>query len=427
MNANQHGGRKRHSTTTALAQINNQILINNENNKITATFTTDLSAAYDTIPIPILLKKLDHYGIRDDSLKLFESYFDNRQQYVQIDTYNSEIRKSPHCGCVQGSKISGLIYALYTNEIPLLYKFMQNNWFEKMTSVRNIKFKNVGHLTVQFVDDSSNIISFNDPSQIKSYLTNFYLLLESFYNINKLKINSDKSNLLLTYKPKFKDQLKNFYFYANTDKIVPKNAIKILGTYIRNDTKLDAQIGKLSGQLHNKINEIKSLTKFTNFKTRLNFLNAHVIGKLMYAIPLYMHANKELLNKLHKVITTAARAAIGNYCYKKSIKYMLNKCNWLDIDTLIQSTSLNLLHKIINTKEPAAIYDMFKNLENRRSIVAINLTYRPKNRELKNFFLYKGTKIYNTLPNDIKNLNPNKFKDQIKVYLKNNNVSDTMD
>ena len=179
-NANQHGGRKRHSTTTALAQINNQILINNENNKITATFTTDLSAAYDTIPIPILLKKLDHYGIRDDSLKLFESYFDNRQQYVQIDTYNSEIRKSPHCGCVQGSKISGLIYALYTNEIPLLYKFMQNNWFEKMTSVRNIKFKNVGHLTVQFVDDSSNIISFNDPSQIKSYLTNFYLLLESF-------------------------------------------------------------------------------------------------------------------------------------------------------------------------------------------------------------------------------------------------------
>ena len=57
LNANQHGGRKRHSTTTALAQINNQILINNENNKITATFTTDLSAAYDTIPIPILLKK----------------------------------------------------------------------------------------------------------------------------------------------------------------------------------------------------------------------------------------------------------------------------------------------------------------------------------------------------------------------------------
>ena len=106
---------------------------------------------------------------------------------------------------------------------------------------------------------------------------------------------------------------------------------------------------------------------------------------------------------------------------------MLNKVNWLDIDTLIQNASLNLLHKIINTKEPAAIYNMFKNLENRRSIVAINLTYRPKNRELKNFFLYKGTKIYNTLPNDIKNLNPNKFKDQIKVYLKNNNISDTMD
>ena len=72
---------------------------------------------------------------------------------------------------------------------------------------------------------------------------------------------------------------------------------------------------------------------------------------------------------------------------------MLNKCNWLDIDQLIQNASLNLLHKIINTKEPAAIYDMFKNLENRRSIVAINLTYRPKNRELKNFFLSRVRKF----------------------------------
>ena len=73
---------------------------------------------------------------------------------------------------------------------------------------------------------------------------------------------------------------------------------------------MDTQIGKLVGQLHNRIYEIKQISKFTNFKTRLSFMNAHVIGKLNYILPMYAHANKILINKLHKIVTTAARGAM---------------------------------------------------------------------------------------------------------------------
>ena len=173
----------------------------------------------------------------------------------------------------------------------------------------------------------------------------------------------------------------------------------------------------MTGQLHNRINEIRTLTKFTNFRTRLNFLNANVIGKLNYALPLYMHASQNLIAKLHKVITTAARAAIGSYCYKKSVTYMLSKCNWLDIEPMIHNASLNFLHKVLKFREPKAIYNLFKNVENRRSIVAINLTYRPKNKILKNFFLYKGLKLYNEMPQGIKTLDKFKFEKQTKFYI----------
>ena len=427
LNDNQHGGRKKHSTTSALTQINNQLLKNDENGKISATMTTDLSAAYDTIDIGILLKKLDHYGIRGDSLKLFKSYFEDRKQYVQIDNFNSKIRQSPPCGCVQGSKFSGTMYGLYTNEIPLLYKFMYNDWYEKLTNLKNQKFKNIDHLTVGFVDDSTAIFAFSDPGQIKSFLTNYYNLIKSFYNINKLKINSDKTNLLLTHKPKLKEHFKNFFFMAENDKIKPKKVIKILGTYIKNDLKMDSEIGKLTGQLHNRISTIRTLTKFTDFKTRLKFLNANVIGKLNYALPLYMHASQHLIAKLHKVITTAARAAIGSYCYKKSVSYMLTKCHWLDINAMMQNASLNFLHKVLKFKEPKAIYTLFKNVENRRSVVAITLNYRPKKHILKIFFLYKGLNLYNEMPQGIKNLDQIKFKKQTKIYIKNANISDTMD
>ena len=66
-------------------------------------------------------------------------------------------------------------------------------------------------------------------------------------------------------------------------------------------------------------------------------------------------------------------------------------------------------------------------MENRRSIVAINLTFRPKSKVLKNFFLYKSLQIYNNIPKEIKILKQEKFKIQIKNYIRNNNISDSMD
>ena len=141
INPNHHGGRKGHSTTTALTQINNVLLKNLENNKISAVLATDLSAAYDTIDNEILLKKLEHYGVRGPSLNLFTSYLQDRGQYVEIDTFPSSIQKSLPCSCVQGSKFSGCLYTLYTNEIPLLYKMMHNSWYQKLTKFALKKLK----------------------------------------------------------------------------------------------------------------------------------------------------------------------------------------------------------------------------------------------------------------------------------------------
>ena len=60
---NHHGGRKGHSTTTALLQINNTLNINYEKGLISVALATDLTAAFETIDHEILLKKLNHYGI----------------------------------------------------------------------------------------------------------------------------------------------------------------------------------------------------------------------------------------------------------------------------------------------------------------------------------------------------------------------------
>ena len=86
---NQHGGLKGHSTMTAMTSITHNLQKNWDNDLITATLTTDLTAAYDTVDSEILLQKLEFYGIRGNELNLFKSYLKGRYQFVQIDTFNS--------------------------------------------------------------------------------------------------------------------------------------------------------------------------------------------------------------------------------------------------------------------------------------------------------------------------------------------------
>ena len=122
--------------------------------------------------------------------------------------------------------------------------------------------------------------------------------------------------MILT-KNKYHDLFKNFKFKAGNDIIKKFN--KNIRNYNPKWPKLYKEVNKLSSQLHNRIINIKILTKFTNFRTRLNFLNGFVIGKINYMLPIYSLTNTINKNKIHKIITTAARAAIGNFCFKKSI------------------------------------------------------------------------------------------------------------
>ena len=128
---NHHGGRKGHSTITALNQIFDIIGKNYEQNNIVGVIITDLSKAYDTVDHFTLLAKLEYYGIRGQSLDIFKSYLEDRYQLVEIDTNRSQLKKSLDCSVVQGSKMSGILYTIYTNEIPMINKLINNDIFEK--------------------------------------------------------------------------------------------------------------------------------------------------------------------------------------------------------------------------------------------------------------------------------------------------------
>ena len=124
---------------------------------------------------------------------------------------------------------------------------------------------------------------------------------------------------------------------------------------------------------------------------------------------------------------TAARAAIGNFCFKKSIHYILSKCGWFDISDLIKYSSLNIIHKIQTLKKPPSLVSYFRISNKNRKVKSVVTKYIPSSVKMNNFYIYRYFKIYNSLDTYIKNKSIKGFKQEINHMMRAGTIPDTMD
>ena len=156
---NHHGGVIGRSTVMARVVIETEIEKQYQENKLVVAASTDLSAAYDTVDHKILLMKLQYYGVEGSELNLLKTYLSNRQQYTDINTKKSATINCLPCGVVQGSKLSGLLYTLYTNDVLLLQEILKNKNVCEIVGAEFQENLKVEHVVVNFVDDSNSVIT----------------------------------------------------------------------------------------------------------------------------------------------------------------------------------------------------------------------------------------------------------------------------
>ena len=105
--------RRNHSTETALLKITNDIYSGFDAHQSTILVALDQSAAFDCIDPKIMISRLQHtFGVTDQALNWFVSYFDARSMFVRRSGTSSATTACNY-GVPQGSSLGPLCFNLY--------------------------------------------------------------------------------------------------------------------------------------------------------------------------------------------------------------------------------------------------------------------------------------------------------------------------
>ena len=143
----------------------------------------DFLKAFDAVNHLILIKKLEHYGIRGVGLDWFRLYLSKRKQCVFVNGKGSEQKSVTH-GVSQGSVLGPVLFLIYINDLPSVSKVLSFYFFADDT---NIYFK------------SSDIVHFQKVMNIE--LTK----IRKWLDANHLALNIDKTNFVIFHSPQKKN------------------------------------------------------------------------------------------------------------------------------------------------------------------------------------------------------------------------------
>ena len=172
----QYGFRAKHNTSHPVLHFTDNIYnaLNQNPPAITLSIFIDLKKAFDTVDHEILLKKMEHYGVKGTSNVWFYNYLSEREQFVCLDGAKSEKQKII-CGVPQGSVLGPLLFLIFINDLPNATEF----------------------LTLLFADDTTFQYSGVDLDTLFEKCNIELEKASKWFKANKLTLNVKKTKFML--------------------------------------------------------------------------------------------------------------------------------------------------------------------------------------------------------------------------------------
>ena len=383
--------KKRNTSDAVINLLNNIYEAMNDKKYLGAVFL-DLSKAFDTVPHDILLKKLEHYGVRGIALQLIESYLTNRKQFVSVNGNKSQT-KDITIGVPQGSVLGPLLFLIYINDLPF--------------STRNMK-------VILFADDTTLFATNEDLNILRTTMEDDMQLVSEWLIANCLTLNITKTYYIIFTT---KDIPDNLQINVGQHILERQNSGKFLGVVLDDKLTFKEHLNTVIAKVSKLVGLLSNLKKI---------FPLDVIHRLYYSL-IYPHLNYCLLawgsakqTHIHPLIVLQKRIArvITDSSYYEHSKPLFKELGMLQVDDLYTTQCQAYMYETMKLNKHPEIKEKINTIQT-------NHSYETRNSELRNNYcridtckqsiIYNTIKSWNILPGNIKNKNSLKlFKDACK-------------
>ena len=352
---------------------------------------------HTTVNHQILLDKLEHYGIRGIALNWIRNYLTNRMQCTEIGDTQSELELIK-CGVPQGSVLGPLLFLIYINDI--------------VNSSKLFKF-------TLFADDTSLYYSCKNTHNLENIINGELTKISNWLSANRLSLNVAKSKLLY-FTNKNRNSLKDIIIKINGETLKEVDSAKYLGVYMDNKLSWNAHTNNIKLRLSKGISMLAKIRHYVPESVRrslyFTFVNSHTGYNLLNwgtAPSTYFDTISAKTRKAIRLISFASKDEPALPLFKKH--------SILPLDKDFELKQSIFMWKLENGLIPISLANNFRMNRNRIIPMLNRLESSAKH------ITYAGPKIWQTLPDDIKNITfPKTFSKAVKNLLLQNNPNNTI-
>ena len=338
----QFGFRKNRSTTNAVELLVQEIQKSKRKKEKAAAIFVDVSKAFDCCNHTIILSKLKSIGLSHSGIKLFESYFSNRFQAVQIDGVISDLVKI-EMGVGQGTILGPTLFSLYLYDLPA----------------------HLDSTTIQFADDTTVYVTGKDNNDLKQTAERELLKLSQWMKDNGLTINESKTKMIQFLGTNLEISLNGIPITRCGPSEIEKS-FNFLGIILDNNLTWKYHIEKVISKLNKGRYALFKFRNCLNKRSKSLLFNSFINSHLRYGISLWGAAKGPTLKKL----TTTQKSCIR--LLSRGIVHtdpLFRKTNNLKVTDIFKHEMLVQTWRFLQNKLPIAISD--------------NLLVRPNARDLR--------------------------------------------
>ena len=310
----QHGFKPLHSTTSALLTLSNSIAEGfNQKQPPSRTLAAaiDLSKAFDSVPIHLLISKISSTNLHPNIIRWFSTYLRGRMAYCSYNYYSSSHR-IVRTGVPQGSVTSPCLFNFYVSDSP----------------------QHQNTTSFSFADDLESFSSSPSIPQSESHLNQHLSSISDWASLNGLSIAPNKSSVTLFTPDKRHESNLVPNVQINSTPIPLNKSPTFLGVTFDTHFTFSPHISSISSKVSSRIRILKALagTSWGHQKETLLLTFKTLIRPIItYACPVWFpNVSPSNVLSLQRLQNRALRTCTGSLL-KSSQSHLHNESKILPV------------------------------------------------------------------------------------------------